>query len=343
MNLRSAPLRFVAGVLALWVGGRVALVAQATWQSAPVDRRAAAKHDRPSSIPPVHDVSAPTVAVTFGRDGARPRLPAAFVLDQASSGRAGDAPAAYAPASPALILIPVAASTPSTPEAGLPSPVPMVLPPATGIDRWSGTAYVFARSGGGSSPLAGGGQLGGSQMFARAAYRVSEEASLAARVYSPLESRRGAEAAVGADWHVAGGNTPLRLSVERRIAIGRDGRDAWSAYAAGGFFTALAAGLEADGYGQAGVVGAKRQDLFADGALRIARPVALGDGIRATVGAGVWGAAQPGVERLDIGPRAAVSVPAGGTALSVGLDLRLRVAGRANPGSGLALTIGADF
>lgn len=200
------------------------------------------------------------------------------------------------------------------------SPVPPPSPPMPRPDRiaasprqsrWSGSAWLYARPDGGRSGFAAGGQLGGSQAGARIAWRLTgrDEGSLAmaARISTPLADARGAEAAVGLDWRPLA-KVPFRLSVERRIALGQEGRDAWSAYAAGGFWRGnLPAGLEVDGYGQAGVVGARSRDLFADGAVRAGRAIRLAGDKRLVLGAGVWGAAQPGLGRLDIGPRAALS------------------------------------
>jgi hypothetical protein len=217
-------------------------------------------------------------------------------------------------------------------------------PTAPASSRWSGSVFLFARNGGGGVPLAGGGQLGASQAGGRIAYRLDEVGKLAvaARAYVPVDSVRGAEAAVGIDLRPLP-NVPFRLSVERRIGIGRDGRDAWSAYAAGGFFRGVGRTVELDGYGQAGVVGAKARDLFADGALRAARRFDLGGNRSLLAGAGVWGAAQPGAARLDVGPRVAVRLPAAGATVSVAGEWRARIAGDARPGSGPALTIAADF
>lgn len=224
-------------------------------------------------------------------------------------------------------------------------PPAWVAPPAEGAatKRWSGSAYLFARDGSGAPGLAAGSQLGGSQASARVAYRIDRHLALAARISSPLRHTDGAEAAIGADVHPIP-DAPLRLSVERRVALGREGRNAWSAYAAGGFYEGdLPGGAALDGYAQAGVVGAKRLDTFADGALRVGRPFAIDDRNRLTLGGGAWGAAQPGASRLDVGPRAAITMPAGGANVTLAVDWRMRVAGDATPGSGAALTIATDF
>lgn len=98
-----------------------------------------------------------------------------------------------------------------------------------------------------------------------------------------------------------------------------------------------------DGYGQAGVVGARRRDLLADGALRAGYRHETSAGRSLTIGAGAWAAAQPGVKRIDVGPRAAFGLNVGTVPFTVAAEWRVRVGGNAAPGSGLALTMAADF
>ena len=57
---------------------------------------------------------------------------------------------------------------------------------------------------------------------------------------------------------------------------------------------------------------------------------------RAVAGAG----AQPGVYRVDVGPRVTMKVRQN---LRVHMDYRQRLAGNAEPGSGPALTLAGDF
>lgn len=229
-----------------------------------------------------------------------------------------------------------------------PPPLPRAIaaaPDAGTGSRWSGALFLFLRPGSGRASIAAGGQLGGSQAGGRIAYRLDAtgpvRTAIAMRVYTPIESK-GAEAAVGLDWHPLP-SLPLRLSAERRLALDRAGRNAWSAYAAGGFYVGhLALGIEADGYAQVGVVGARRRDMFVDGALRAGgRMRAMGTEM--VIGGGLWGAAQPGVARLDIGPRATVALPIAGRGATLALESRVRIAGRARPGSGAVLTLAADF
>jgi hypothetical protein len=91
-----------------------------------------------------------------------------------------------------------------------------------------------------------------------------------------------------------------------------------------------------DSYLQGGVVGVKSRDLFVDGALAITRPVYR----NFSFGFGIWGGAQPGLARLDAGPRLTVQVRRN---VKVHADWRQKLAGNARPGSGPALTLSGDF
>ncbi|RVT89183.1 hypothetical protein [Sphingomonas crocodyli] len=230
---------------------------------------------------------------------------------------------------------------PPVPSLPLP-PLPAATPGST---RWHGSAWLFARDGGGVD-LARFGQLGGSQAGARLAWRVDGSGripvSIATRAYAPLSTRSGAEGAIGIEIEPIR-RAALRLSVERRFGVTRGGRDAWSAYAAGGLYREFGRDIVADAYAQAGIVGARRRDLFADGAVRAGRRLRLGRTHRLIVGAGAWGAAQPGAKRLDVGPRVAIVVPVDRTTVTLASEYRIRVAGDARPGSGLALTLATDF
>ncbi|GGE83889.1 hypothetical protein [Sphingomonas prati] len=222
------------------------------------------------------------------------------------------------------------------------APLGLASPNIRFASNWSGYAYLFHRTDRtGPATLAPAGQIGGSQAAARIAYRLPDTPiALAARIATPLRETRQAEVAAGLDLLPL---PNLRISVERRIAIGRDGRDAFAAYAAGGLYRAIAPRLELDGYAQAGIVGVRRRDLFGDGALRIHHRTAIGATTDLRLGAGAWGAAQPGAARLDIGPRLAVTTRTARLPVTLAVEGRLRVAGRARPGNGIALTLASDF
>lgn len=83
-------------------------------------------------------------------------------------------------------------------------------------------------------------------------------------------------------------------------------------------------------------MGLRSRDLFVDGALAITRPVYR----TLPAGFGVWDGAQPGLYRLDVGPRVSMQVRKN---VRVHFDYRQRLAGNALPGSGPAITLAADF
>jgi hypothetical protein len=245
------------------------------------------------------------------------------------------------PVHPAIALA-VAAPSAAAAPAALPPETPYRAPPAP--SRLSLSAWAIGRDGGGSA-LAQGGQLGGSQAGLRAAYALDADrrVAVAMRLSTPLSGVGGREAAVGLEWQPIA-RLPVRLTAERRFALDRGARDGFALGLFGGVGgVALPAGLTLDAYGQAGVVGLRRRAGYVDGALRVDRPVMDAGPARLAVGAGLWGAAQPGVSRLDVGPQLVLRVPTGPTTLRVGLDWRHRIAGNARPGSGPALSLGADF
>lgn len=223
----------------------------------------------------------------------------------------------------------------------VPAPFPAAAPTPILPGRIEAQAYLFLRPGSGRA-LAAGSALGGSQAAIRIALPLDANGRMAAaaRLYAPLAAK-GAEAALGLDWHPLP-TRAIRISVERRQRLDRAGRSAWSAYAAGGLYTRLPLDLRLDSYAQAGIVGTRRRDLFVDGAARIERPLPIGP-TAIGMGGGLWGAAQPGAERLDIGPRAVLRMPAAGHVLSLAIEGRFRVAGHARPGSGVAVTIAGDL
>lgn len=84
------------------------------------------------------------------------------------------------------------------------------------------------------------------------------------------------------------------------------------------------------------MVGARSRDLFFDGALAATYPFMP----RLAVGGGLWGGTQPGLHRLDAGPRLSYGLS---PRLKVHLDYRFRMTGNAEPASGPALTLSGGF
>ncbi|MFS0737949.1 hypothetical protein ABC347_12945 [Sphingomonas sp. 1P06PA] len=345
-----APLLFVIATLALWTGGRGAWLAMGLPDPAgiagpPAIAEAVALPQR---------ILADLVSPVIGEraDAALPAI-RSVVAARATPAALIDPPSMPPPPPPPdvarsddLLLLASwrgAVASDTAPTDRLAARDGWIGPaPAAGPGRFAASAWIFERSGAARRAIAPGGQLGGSQFGVRATMRLDRRGrlALAARLSGPRRDLGAAEAALGLDWNLV---PEARLSVERRIALGPRGRDAWSAYAAGGFYLEPSRGSVVDGYAQAGVVGLKSLDLFADGAVRGGGKVAVGPDRTLILGGGAWGAAQPDANRLDIGPRAALALPIGPAQASLALEGRFRVAGDARPGSGLALTLASDF
>lgn len=189
---------------------------------------------------------------------------------------------------------------------------------------------------------------GASQIGAVLAYRLaagSERQPVAyLRVSRALVHDGESEAAVGIGLRpVAALAITARAELRAtRRANGTELRPA--AFLVGGFDRLrLPLGVEARGYAQAGYVGGKYATGFVDGQAVAAREVAAFDLARISAGAGVWGGAQKGASRIDVGPTASVDVTLASAPVRVSLDYRQRVAGQAEPSSGGALTLSTGF
>jgi hypothetical protein len=336
---RAAPVRFLIGVAVAWTTGRgVALVGWAPPTLPPLD-----KVDEAVASPPL--LAARAAALPIRESDTMPALLRARLAraDLVAGRRDGAAPpGAPAGRAPPLMLASLDAGADRTypRSSGLPEAAAVVAPPPG--KRWSGSAWAFLRGGGRATTLSPG-QVGGGQAGARILYRIDGGLSAAARISTAIGGARQTEAAFGLDWKPIA-KVPVHLMAERRVAIDRGGRNAWTLGAAGGVDDVrIAPGWRLDGYGEAGVVGARRRDLYADGAARIARAIDIGSGRSLAVGGGAWGAAQPGATRLDIGPSVVLRMPVEHHAVAVALDWRERVLGAAKPGSGVALTVATDF
>lgn len=206
------------------------------------------------------------------------------------------------------------------------------------LDRVQLTTWALLRGPSEPGTLASGGTLGGSQAGLRFSYNFNRWLAASFRTTSPVGGSRGAE--------VAGGirvtpfrSIPIAFTAERRQSISKDGggRSAFALFAEGGLYhRPMPLDFSLDAYFQAGVVGFNSRDLFADGALAFTRPV-WG---RVSAGFGVWGGVQPGVYRVDAGPRISVRLRDN---IYAHVDWRQRLAGPASPSSGPALTVAADF
>lgn len=323
------PIRFLGLVLGAWCACRAIMLSLPEQAAAPTRGLVADARQQTAPFPPVPRPSAAAVPPS-------PTTPQLLLLPGTTSRGGPSAPAAVDLDTlalhpsfrmrrplPAATFVPV--QTPLLP--------PFVTASASPDRSWAGSAWLFLRGRAGPA-LAPGGTLGGSQAGGRITYAVARGGVMSARAYLPLEVPEQAEIAVGVDLQPVPA-LPLRVLLERRERVGPQGRSAFSATLYGGVSDRSIVGpIQVDAYAQAGMVGLRARDLFADGSARL--HVRAG---RAKIGAGAWAAAQPGAERLDIGPTVSLSTPVG----NVQADWRFRVGGDARPGSGLAVTLSADF
>ena len=211
----------------------------------------------------------------------------------------------------------------------------------SGIDRLQLTTWALLRSQSagiaGTPSLASGGTLGASQAGARLSYNFTRQIAATLRSTSEV-GRRGGELAAGVRIQPVRG-LPLWFDAERRQRIGRygGGRSAFALFFEGGVYDRpMPLHFLLDSYLQGGVVGFHSRDGFVDGGLTLTRPVYK----NFSAGLGVWGGAQPGVYRVDAGPRVTMRVR---NNIRVHFDWRQRLAGNAVPGSGPAVTLAGDF
>ena len=210
--------------------------------------------------------------------------------------------------------------------------------PPRGLDRLQLSSWAMMREQPGTQSLATGGTLGGSQAGARLLWHYNPHLAASLRASAPINSQRGGEAALGVRYQPMR-SIPVALTLERRQTFGGQGvgQNAFAAFAEGGLYgRPLPWGTSLDGYFQAGLVDFNNPDWFVDGQAAVSRPVWR----NLSAGAGVWGGAQPGLHRLDAGPRLSLRM---GKGVRMHLDYRFKLLGNAQPGSGGVVTLAGDF
>ncbi|MEO7503824.1 MAG: hypothetical protein ABIT69_01420 [Sphingomicrobium sp.] len=219
----------------------------------------------------------------------------------------------------------------------MPDPASSVASTAR-FDRLQLTSWAMLRGRPGAPSLASNGMLGGSQAGTRLLYRFDSHFAASLRATAPIGSvTRGGEVAAGLRYQPFA-SIPLAVTAERRQAFGRGaGRSAFALFAEGGVWDRpIAARFVLDAYLQGGVVGPRHRALFVDGSATLTRPLWR----NFSGGLGLWGGAQPGLSRLDVGPRLSMKV---GRSMRAHLDYRYKALGNAEPGSGPVVTLAADF
>lgn len=330
---RGRPLRFIATVAVGWAALRVLLL----WPEG-----ASLPEAIEAAMPLRPAAAAPTVRAPASPHPLAPRLAPSrpSAMRPATGTIAATAPSPQT----SFAMLHLVSFGPERASAGtveqlprIPAPPAMLAPRAT-PDRWQASAWLVTRRGAGM----GGAMLGGDQAGLRIARTLDRRGRLAlyARASTPLAGN-GRELALGVEWRPW--RAPMRFLAEQRLALdgGRSGPAVAVVGGVSGVDLPFAFQLEA--YGQAGAIKRAQVEPFADGALRVTREVAAAGEARLALGAGAWGAAQRGAARMDIGPTAVTTVPIAGQPLRIALDWRERVVGDARPGSGPALTLGADF
>ena len=378
---RGGPLVALGAVMGCWVAARVVMAAyggssaHAELPDLSTDRLAAQAGQWPRAIPAAQRTVIETHrdAWTVDRPSAYPvptfspppsRAYAPFaplrIEDQPSATPSRPAPLPVGAAAghqlmwmAALSRMPLPAGFGAAQPAPRAAPVPFYPADASRDQsrRWSADGWLLLRRGSGGSLAAGAtpATYGASQAGAVVRYSLSPVSPYRPQAYARLSSALNApadkELAIGLSARPVPA-LPLRAMAELRVAD------------RSGFTRLRPAALvhtelqpvdlpyqtRAEFYGQAGYVGGRNATAFADGQARLDRHVARIGKAELRAGGGAWAGAQKGAARLDAGPSATLGVPVGESgAARLGLDWRLRVAGDAQPGSGVALTLSAGF
>ena len=352
---RGQPLLVLAGLLAGWLGLRVAL-----WEP-PLGAAPGPLHSK-SEVVADQRVAVP--------DGASPaiRLPQAVRSDHRFATSAAAAPhatmLAAGPPTAAQVLssardrgptkLTTPAGTPLLTEPappGIPTAAAFPIPPRPRTDaverRWSVDAWAMLRDDTTTPILSGRPSYGRSQAGAVVRYRLASESALRPEAYirasTALAGPREDGVAAGVSARLPG--LPVRVAAEGRVentSLGTKARPAVFAVTELPVLS-LPLGLRGEAYAQAGYVGGDFATAFVDGQAAIDRPVARVGGATLALGGGVWGGAQEGADRLDVGPAASLRFSLGQAFGRLSLDYRFRVAGDAEPSSGPAMTLSAGF
>jgi hypothetical protein len=359
----SAPVRFLVLVVAGWAGIRAMTLGAVPGFTVSYAKEMPASGRLPPivatqfpALPPVEAAAFEQQPFAYPPTGRIPVMPATYYAPYGYAYSAAAAPQSI-PERPQWSLPPTrglpassflaaadgtweVASLAAFPERqSRPAPVLAAPPPAEPrLDRVQMTSWALLRGAPSPGALATGGTLGGSQAGARLTYAFNRWIAASLRTTSPVGGARGAE--------VAGGvrvtplrSVPVAFTIERRQSISPHGggRSAFAVFAEGGLYRQpMPWKFTLDAYVQGGLVGLKSRDYFVDGAFSFTRPI-WG---RVSAGFGLWGGAQPGIYRVDAGPRLSVRVRDN---IYAHVDWRQRIAGTAQPSSGRALTLAAVF
>ena len=233
---------------------------------------------------------------------------------------------------------------------------PMGREPVQRLNRWSADGWLMLRGGkgaglaGAAAPTSYGASQAGTVLRYRLAPSSGHRPAAYLRATTALNGIDDRQLALGLSARPLAG-LPVSVAAELRATDqGRAARLRPAVFAVTELPpVTLPGGIRAEAYGQAGYVGGRQATGFVDGQLRADRRIsgiALARSGEADLraGAGIWGGAQKGARRLDVGPTATLGLGLGGSAAArVAVDWRFRVAGNAAPSSGPAITLSAGF
>jgi hypothetical protein len=214
--------------------------------------------------------------------------------------------------------------------------------------RIGGSFWTLWRNGSRPSAIAENGQVGGSQTGIRVRLpvaRINQRSllNMSARLSSPLSQSDGLEGSIGASL-MLGNKVPIELIGERRFSFDKQSMARWSLTAASGVNEfKVGRQMQLDGYVQAGIVFARTKQPFLGGNAVLSRALFNKNADKYRIGIGIWGDAQEGASRVDIGPDFTVKTAVAGTPLRLSGQWRFRLVGDAQPASGPVIVLGGDF
>lgn len=349
---RGQPLVVLLALLGGWVGLRVVAWETPTARGIDLPSSVAIPLRKPRRRSPFRGNSSLATRQEAAGVGARspafaPRASAPATLAGVPLARGWNEPAVFSQSRLADPFAPTPDPVPGTPAAAPYQPQPRAGAPAARA-RWSVDAWVLLRRDTTTAVTSGRGSYGQSQAGAVLRYQLAPESGWRPSIYlrgsKALAGAREAEAALGFAVRPLP-KLPISIAAELRAArvAGRIGTRA-AAYAVTELPPiALPLGFTGETYAQAGYVWGDFETGFVDGQVRADHPLVRLRGTELRAGGGVWGGAQKGASRLDVGPGATLLLKIAQAPARVSLDWRFRVAGQAQPANGPALTISAGF
>lgn len=240
------------------------------------------------------------------------------------------------------------AALPGAGVAPLPPEPPGTSAPAT--RRWSGDAWLMLRRGGDGAALASGlPTYGAAQAGGVLRYNLAPGSgfrpTVFALAYGALNGSGEREVGLGLSARPVPG-LPLRVMAGGRLSHFTTGADHLRpavTLVTELYPFALPAGARGEFYAQGGYVGGASATPFVDSQLLLNRRLARLGPLALEAGGGVWGGAQKGANRLDLGPGASLRLSDGHLGGRLSFDWRFRVSGNALPDSGPVLTMAAGF